>query len=84
MPESNPNTPSWDAPPNLLVLPDFLTYSVNLIKAVKKNRENSPVVQWLGLSTVIAVAPGSIPGWGTKIPQALRCGQKRRKKNFFK
>ena len=22
--------------------------------------------------------PGSIPGWGIKIPQALQCGQKKR------
>ena len=70
MPESNPNTPSWDAPPNLLVLPDFLTYSVNLIKAVKKNRENSPVVQWLGLHVFNAEGTGSNPRWGTEILQA--------------
>ena len=24
--------------------------------------------------------PGSIPGWGTKIPQAMWCGQKKKKK----
>lgn len=42
MPESNPNTPSWDASPNLLVLPDFLTYSVNLIKALKKKQREFP------------------------------------------
>ena len=29
-----------------------------------------------------AVAPGSIPGWGTKITEAVRPGQKKRKKNF--
>ena len=30
-----------------------------------------------------AEGPGSIPGWGTKIPQAMQYGQKK-KKNFFK
>ena len=83
MPKSDPNTPSWDAPPNLLVLPDFLTYTVNLIKTLKKDRGDSPVAQWFGLSTFIAVAPGSVPGWGAKIPQALHCGQKKEKKIFF-
>ena len=33
---------------------------------------NSLAVQWLGLRTLTAEAPGSIPGWGTKIPQASR------------
>ena len=37
------------------------------------------VVQWLGLGTFTAVARGSIPGQGTKISQATRHGQKRRK-----
>ena len=31
---------------------------------------NSLVVQWLGLSTLTALALNSIPGPGTKIPQA--------------
>ena len=30
---------------------------------------NSLVVQWLGLCTFTAKGLGSIPGWGTKIPQ---------------
>ena len=30
---------------------------------------NSLVVQWLGLGAFTVVAQGSIPGWGTKIPQ---------------
>ena len=36
-------------------------------------------VQWLGLSTFIAEGPGSIPGWGTKIPQAVQSDKKRKK-----
>ena len=43
--------------------------------------ENSLVVQWLGLCASTAMGPGSIPGWGTKIPQAVQPGQK--KKAFF-
>ena len=31
---------------------------------------NSLVAQWLGLYAFTAKGPGSIPGWGTKIPQA--------------
>ena len=41
---------------------------------------NSPVVPWLGLCTLTAEDTGLIPGWGTKIPQAMWCGQS---KKFF-
>ena len=34
-----------------------------------------PSSQWLRLCTFTAEGPGSIPGQGTKIPQAMRCGQ---------
>ena len=40
--------------------------------------ENPLAVQWLGLHTLTAKGPGSIPGRGTKIPQAMRHGQKKR------
>ena len=36
---------------------------------------NSLVVQWLGLSTFTAEGLGSIPGQGTKIPQAAWHGR---------
>ena len=36
---------------------------------------NSLVVQWLGLHIFTAEGAGSIPCWGTKIPQAVRHGQ---------
>ena len=41
---------------------------------------SSLVVQWLGLHALTAKGPGSIPGQGTKIPRAVRCGQKKEKK----
>ena len=34
------------------------------------------VVQWLGLRASTARGMDSIPGWGTKIPHAMQCGQK--------
>ena len=37
---------------------------------------NSLVVLWLRLGAFTAVEPGTIPGWGTKIPQATLHGQK--------
>ena len=40
--------------------------------------ENSLLVQWLGLLVFTAEGPGSIPSWGTKIPQAMRCGQRKK------
>ena len=36
--------------------------------------------QWLGLHPFTAKGPGSIPGQGTKIPQAGRHGKKKKKK----
>ena len=39
---------------------------------------NSLVVQWLGLHAFTAEVAGSIPGQGTKIPQAARRGQKKK------
>ena len=38
---------------------------------------NSLVVQWLGLLASASGVTGSIPGWGTKIPQAAWHGQKK-------
>ena len=40
---------------------------------------NSLVVQWLGLCTFTAKGQSSIPGWGTKIPQASWRGWKKKK-----
>lgn len=37
--------------------------------------ENSPKVQWLGLSALPAGALVSISGWGTKIEQAAQQGE---------
>ena len=37
------------------------------------------MVQWLELSASTA-GPGSIPGQGTKIPQAIQHGKKKKKK----
>ena len=41
----------------------------------------SLAVQWLGLRTLTAEGPGSIPGWGTKILQAVWHYQKKKKKD---
>ena len=43
---------------------------------------NSLVVQWLGLCTFTAKGPGSVPGRGTKIPQAMQHSQKKKIKNI--
>ena len=43
---------------------------------------DSLVVQWLGLLTFTDEGMGSIPGWGTKIPQAAQRGQKKKKKKI--
>ena len=38
-----------------------------------RERENSPVVQWLELYTLIAEASDLIPGQGTKVPLTTQC-----------
>ena len=42
-------------------------------KHVSQEFPRSPAVQTLNFH---CQGPGSIPGWGTKIPQVIRCGQK--------
>ena len=39
-----------------------------------------PGIQWLGLCAFTSEGAGSIPGRGTKIPQAMWCRQKKEKK----
>ena len=43
---------------------------------------NSLVVQWLGLHAFTAEGAGSVPGWGTNIPQAEWHSQKKKKKKI--
>ena len=45
---------------------------------------NSLAVQWLGLRTLTTEGLRSIPGRGTKIPQAARCGPPPQKKLISK
>jgi len=42
---------------------------------------NCLAVQWLGLCAFTAEGLGSIPGWGSEIPQAARHGKKTSKEN---
>jgi len=42
--------------------------------------ETSLAVQWLRLHTFNTKDPGSISGWGTKIPHAMWQGKKKKKK----
>ena len=38
------------------------------------NEGNSLVVQWLQMHAFTAKGPGSISGWGDKIPETMQCG----------
>ena len=51
---------------------NFIIYKIEIIG-------NSLVVQWLGLHASTEGGMASIPGRGTKIPQAAGCGQKIKK-----
>ena len=39
------------------------------------------LVQWLTIRASPAGGAGLIPGWGTKIPHSVRCGQKNNSKS---
>ena len=56
----------------------FFFLFIQFFKVV--NTGNSLVVKWLGLCAFTAKGLGSIPGRGTKIPQATRRNLKRKKK----
>ena len=56
---------------------------LQLKKKKRKEKEttgNPLVVQRLGLHALTDKGPGSIPGWGTKIPQAVQHSQKNNNK----
>ena len=44
-----------------------MQFKIQLNKSLGEG--NSLAVQWLGLHAFIVEGQGSIPGWGTKIPQ---------------
>ena len=51
-----------------------MLHGLNCVSSKIHVQGNSLVVQWLRLSTFTAKCPGSIPGQGTKIPEASRSG----------
>ena len=55
------------------------TVKVNYVQS--KHLGDSLVVQWLGFHAFTAEGLGSIPGWGTKIPQTVQHSQKFLHKN---
>ena len=56
-----------------------LTKEVKYLYIENCHTGNSLVVQWLGLHTLTAEGPSSIPGQGTKIPQVVLHDQKKKK-----
>ena len=60
----------------------LLAVRLDQVFRVKKNPIlGTPlVVQWLGLGTFTSGGTGSIPSWGTKIPQAGRHRQRKKKR----
>ena len=66
----------------LLLLMEASETNVKLLHSSKILLSGTSLaVQWLGLCALTAEGPGSIPGQGTKIPQASRCSKKKKKKN---
>ena len=49
----------------------YSCYEKHVVPHTLKHKGNSLAVQWLGLGAFTAGGPGSIPGQGTKISQAL-------------
>ena len=59
---------------------DSSSWSAFWCNSQNQGTGNAMVVQWLWPCTSPAGGPGSIPRLGTKIPQALQCSQKKKKK----
>ena len=60
-------SPLWDLP--------FI--SISSLEILPSHPEGIPWQSgWLGLCSFTAEGPSSVPGWGTRIPQASRQGQK--------
>ena len=50
------------------------------LRVKRRTSGSSLAVQWVRLCASTAGGEGSIPGWGTMIPHAAQCGQKKKKK----
>ena len=62
--------------------PQFIDFRMLLgFHTSKLLGEYSLAVQWLGLQASTARGQGSVPGRGTKIPQASQCGQNNNNNN---
>ena len=75
---------TWDTFLNFCVLQlSHLSNENNRIYVIRffEKDGTSLAGQWLGLLAFTVEDLGSVPSWGTKIPHAVQCGQK--KKNFF-
>ena len=53
--------------------------AITAIRGIQREGRTSLAVQWLRPRASTAGGAGSIPGWGTKIPHAKRCSQKKKK-----
>ena len=77
-----PGTRNWECEPIANVLGKWggvIDRMMNTATRKMGARGTSLVVQQLRLHTFTAGGTCSIPGWGTKIPHAPRCGRKRKK-----
>ena len=67
----------------LIKIKVYVVWFAGLITLSEENVWTSLVVQWLRLCISTAGGVGLIPGRGAKIPHAMQCGQKKRKKKMF-
>ena len=74
---SLPLSTTWDQRIIIIIIVIILVL-YNISKQIKNRLTpgNSLVLQGLGPRSFTVEGPGSIPGWGTKIPQAVRLNLK--------
>ena len=64
----------------------YFYFTINLVlhKQAFRNQSlgNSLAVQWLGLHALTAEGTDSVPGWGTKIPQAAVQPKEKKKESI--
>ena len=77
-------SPLLDFPPSHLAPPALLlsvpvTQPSPVVRGVFSNLQVSCLPQWLRACPPTVGGVSLIPGWGTKIPHATQCGQKKKK-----
>ena len=72
-------TDDYPLPVSFFIFNLYVYFYCEPFRNIKMFRRKSLAAQWLRLCASIAGGTGSIPGWGTKIPQAAQPKKKKKR-----